>query len=105
MNFIKLPVALMCCMYNSMVRLVLLLCLVSSLSLAYRDGASTESCYGHEIVHLSFGQPVPKLDCSGSCQYDLDFIGRVDENLQPAADNYSHRIECDNIYNCKYTKM
>ena len=110
----------------------LLLSLVSGLSLAYRDGARTQSCYGHEIEHLSFGQPVPKLSCSGSCRYYFTFMGRVDENfqpivdespqppvvddssgddhsgdkiLQPEVDNNYPRIECDNIYHCKYIKM
>ena len=78
---------------------------LASLPLAYRDGAHIQSCYRHEVDHMVFGQLVGKVNCALLCRYDLDLIGRVDENLQPAADNYSHRIECDNIYNCKYTKM
>ena len=82
--------------------LFLFLCLVSP-SLTYRDGARNDSCYGHEIVHLSFGQPVPKLDCSGSCRYDLDLISVVNEtNPQKViAINPGDPLKCGSTYICK----
>ena len=79
--------------------LFLFLCLVPP-SLTYRDGARIDSCYGHEIEHLSFGQPVPKLDCSGSCGYDLDLINVVNEtNTQEVIPIDS--LECGSTYVCK----
>ena len=74
-------------------------------SLAFRDGAKSDSCYGHEIMHVS-GNPMVgelvKQDCLPPCRYDLILMGRLDDARQQIIDSNVMSFECGKIYQCKY---
>ena len=48
------------------------------LSLSYRDGARSESCYNMLVMHTDFlGQIVPPMECGNPCQYNLSVVEKV----------------------------
>ena len=75
------------------------------LSSAYRAGARSDSCYGHEIMHGDAQAPSDpvKVDCTGACRYDLVLDGLVDNNdtENPTVTGSITRFECGRIYQCK----
>ena len=81
--------------------LILLACLLP-FCLAYRDGARSESCYGHEIDHSqSNAPPALKQDCTGGCSFDLKLLGTVDPVSLEVTDAEVQFLECDETYKCK----
>ena len=79
------------------------LLLLTPISLAYRDGALSESCYGHEIVHVSGNPMVPptfKQVCLSPCSYDLTLNGRFDDAT--GAITITDALQCGEVYQCKY---
>lgn len=76
-------------------------------SLAYRDGARSDSCYGHEIMHRSSNPMVGDLvrqECLPPCRFDLDLIGRFDVATQQIIDHNITSFECGEVYECKYVQ-
>ena len=52
------------------------------LSLSYRDGARSESCYNMQVEHTDFlGNVVSPMECGNLCQYDLSVVGRVETEM------------------------
>ena len=78
-------------------------------SLAYRDGARSESCYGHEIEHISSNPMVGRLvrqDCLPPCNFDLILDGRVDAVSRAIEeDMVNDTLECGESYQCTYVSM
>ena len=69
------------------------------LSLSYRDGARSESCYNMLVEHTDFlGNIVPPFECGSSCHFRLILIGRLaDCRLTPMETTY----QCGETYRCK----
>ena len=69
------------------------------LSLSYRDGARSESCYNMLVEHRNFlGQIVSPMECGSSCHFQLILIGRLaDCRLAPIETTY----QCGETYHCK----
>ena len=70
-------------------------------SLSYRDGARSESCYNMLVMHTNFaGQIVSPVTCDNPCQYQLTMVGRVDtQNI--LLETNSTTYQCGEIYHCK----
>ena len=63
---------------NYTLKLLLSLLLLLPLCLAYREGAQSDSCYGHEIDHsIPLFPPLSKTDCTEPCRFDLILLGKV----------------------------
>ena len=61
------------------------------LSLSYRDGARSESCYNMLVMHTNFlGQIVPSMECGNTCPFELRLMGRVnaESRLTPMETTY-----------------
>ena len=76
---------------------------ITSTTVAYRDGARSDSCYGHEVVHLTFGVDALPTNCTDPCSYTLTVVNKVDngsieENITTYECNETYRRE---IY-CMY---
>ena len=72
------------------------------LSLSYRDGARSESCYNMLVMHTDFlGRIVSPTECGDPCQFQLLLIRRVFEGnrLAPLETTY----QCGETYHCKWT--
>ena len=68
---------------------------ISSTTMAYRDGARTDSCYGHEVVHLTFGVAALPTICADPCSYTLTVVSKVgDENIEGSISSY----DCGQTY-------
>ena len=72
-------------------------------SLSYRDGARSESCYNMLVMHTNFlGQVVPPMACGSSCPYQLRMVGRVvGENNLTVEEENSTTYQCGEVYHCK----
>ena len=71
------------------------------LSLSYRDGARSESCYNMLVMHTNFiGQTVSPSECSNPCPYDLRVVGRLnaENTLNPMETTY----QFGEVYHCKW---
>jgi len=72
------------------------------LSLSYRDGARSESCYNMLVMHADFlGRIVSPTECGDPCRFQLLLIRRVFEGnrLAPLETTY----QCGETYHCKWT--
>ena len=70
-------------------------------SLSYRDGARSESCYNMLAMHTDFlGQIVPPMTCGNPCPYQLTMVGRVDIENDLLGSN-STTYQCGEVYHCK----
>ena len=70
------------------------------LSLSYRDGARSESCYNMLVMHTNFlGQVVFPTECDDPCEYELRLVGRVnaENRLTPMETTYQFGA----TYHCK----
>ena len=70
------------------------------LSLSYRDGARSESCYNMLVMHTNFlGQVVSPTECGDSCPYELRLVGIVnaESGLTPMETTYCF----EKTYHCK----
>ena len=89
--------------------LLLLAPVLLPFSLAYRDGARSESCYGHEIEHISSNPMVGRLvrqDCLPPCNFDLILDGRVDAVSRAIEeDMVNDTLECGESYQCTYVSI
>ena len=62
-------------------------------SLSYRDGARSESCYNMLVMHTNFlGQVVSPTECGNTCPFELRLVGRV---------NAETTYQFGEIYHCK----
>lgn len=87
--------------YPLKVTLILLLH-VLPFCLAYRNGARSESCFGHEVDHSIPGfPPIFKQDCTGDCKFDLMLLGKVTPSTLEVIDANAKFFECDSVYKCK----
>ena len=80
------------------------------LSLSYRDGARSESCYNMLVEHRDFeGRIVSPMECGNTCPYELRVVGRVNaessglnpesSGLNPDLDETTY--QCGETYHCK----
>ena len=70
------------------------------LSLSYRDGARSESCYNMLVMHTNFvGQVVSPTECGNTCPYELRLMGIVnaESGLTPMEEIY----QFGETYHCK----
>ena len=76
--------------------LLFLLCEVSPLVLAYRDGARENSCYDHSIDH---GAGTETFDCEPSqCPFFLRIREVVDEATLELGNETTNTYQCGRIY-------
>ena len=69
-------------MHLSLILLASLALTYLPLSLSYRDGARSESCYNMLVMHTNFlGRVVSPAECGDSCQYNLSVVGRVETEM------------------------
>ena len=69
------------------------------LSLSYRDGARSESCYNMLVMHTNFlGQVVSPMECN-TCPFELRLMGIVnaESRLTPMETTY----QFEETYHCK----
>ena len=72
-------------------------------SLSYRDGARSESCYNMLVMHTGFlGDIVAPMTCGNPCPYQLTVVGRVDAENNLLESN-STTYQCGEVYHCKWT--
>ena len=70
------------------------------LSLSYRDGARSESCYNMLVMHRGFnGQVVPPMECGNTCPFELRMVGRV--NAENRSNPMETTYQFGEIYHCK----
>ena len=70
------------------------------LSLSYRDGARSESCYNMLVMHAGFnGQIVSPMECGNTCPYELRLVVNAESGLTPmeTVDTY----QFGETYHCK----
>ena len=87
-------------MHLSMLFLASLTLTYLPLSLSYRDGARSESCYNMLVMHTNFlGQVVSPTECGNTCLYELRLMGRVnaESRLTPMETTY----QFEETYHCK----
>ena len=73
-------------------------------SLSWRDGARSESCYNMLVIHINVftGQVVPPMACGSTCPYQLRMVGRVvGENNLTVEEEGSTTYRCGEVYHCK----
>ena len=72
-------------------------------SLSYRDGARSESCYNMLVMHTNFlEQVVSPMACGSLCPYLLRMVGRVvGENNLTVEEENSTTYQCGEVYHCK----
>ena len=90
-------------MLLSLLFLVLLALTYLPVSLSWRDGARSESCYNMLVMHTNFlGQIVPPLTCGSPCPYLLRMVGRVvGGNNLTVEEEGSTTYQCGEVYQCK----
>ena len=79
------------------------------LSLSYRDGARSESCYNMLAMHANFlGQIMPPTECYDPCQYSLSVVGKVEIEMGLNTSVYylldegtPTTYQCGEIYLCE----
>ena len=70
-------------------------------SLSWRGGARSESCYNMLVMHTNFiGQIVLPMTCGNPCPYQLTMVGRVDIENDLLESN-STTYQCGEVYHCK----
>ena len=70
------------------------------LSLSYRDGARSESCYNMLAMHTNFiGQVVSPTECGNTCPFELRMVGRV--NAENRSTPMETTYQFGETYNCK----
>ena len=71
------------------------------ISLSYRDGARSESCYNMLVMHINgfTGQVAPSTECGNTCPFELRLVGRVnaESRLTPMETTY----QFGETYHCK----
>ena len=71
------------------------------LSLSYRDGARSESCYNMLVMHINgfTGQVASPMECGNTCPFELRLMGRVnaERRLTPMETTY----QFGETYHCK----
>lgn len=81
--------------------------LLISCSLAHRNGAEAESCYGHEILHPGdFNPNSNKQECNAdTCRFELRLIDEVNANdfsqLLGARVAGNYNLTCGSVYRCE----
>ena len=72
------------------------------LSLSYRDGARSESCYNMLAMHTNFlGQVVSPTECGDPCQYELRLVGRVNAESGSTPMETVDTYQFGETYHCK----
>ena len=67
------------------------------LSLSYRDGARSESCYNMLVMHTNFdGDVVSPMECGNACPYELRVVGTV--NAESSRLNTLTPMDMDTTY-------
>ena len=82
--------------------MVLVLLVLFPASLAYRGGATNESCYAQEVRH-SAGIPLaPNAECTGRCLVDFRMVGEVDITNLDQVNNFTGTLTCGSVYRSKF---
>ena len=71
------------------------------LSLSYRDGARSESCYNMLVMHINgfTGQVVPPMECGDPCPFELRMVRRV--NAENRSTPMETTYQFGETYHCK----
>ena len=71
------------------------------LSLSYRDGARSESCYNMLAMHINgfTGRVAPSMECGDPCPFELRLIERVNAQSGLTPMETTYRFEKN--YHCK----
>ena len=65
--------------------------------MAHISGATSASCYGHEVEH----ENSIRKDCGLNCPYKLQIIGEIDNVLMEIGNSDVSILKCDSIYESK----
>ena len=69
-------------------------------SLSYRDGARSESCYNMLVMHTNFiGQVMSPMECGNICSFELRLVGRV--NAENRSTPMETTYQFGETYHCK----
>ena len=70
------------------------------LSLSYRDGARSESCYNMLVMHTNFiGEIVSPFECGNPCQYNLSVVEKVNASVLEQGTPTTY--QCGETYLCE----
>ena len=97
-------------MSNNLLVPALLLFSLFVTSSAYLDGADSESCYNHSVVHTVILPTetviTPSSTCNDPCGYQLYLIGELGENrtlVMNASNSSIFEYKLNTTYLCEFT--
>ena len=90
-------------MYNMVVASSLVFLVLCAPSLAYVDGARSESCYDHSVIHLQPFTNIPNelITCIDPCIFQVDVrlvLDMSDLNNVTVEDSLATTYECGSTY-------
>ena len=70
-------------------------------SLSYRDGARSESCYNMLVMHINgfIGQVASPMECGNTCPFELRVVGRVNAETRSTPTEATYQF--GETYHCK----